>query len=139
LQLDLLYLLTVSCKYSYFLGSLAVLWQRRFLGGGKIYMSQVGQITTDSAVEEHGADQVEDRNIDPRELELEATVTEKESMADVQLSAWEWGQDPMELEISSETVHALTELTSSAIIPTSASATEDTNSSTDDSPALHSD
>jgi hypothetical protein len=91
------------------------------------------------AVEEHGADQVEDRNIDPRELELEATVTEKESMADVQLSAWEWGQDPMELEISSETVHALTELTSSAIIPTSASATEDTNSSTDDSPALHSD
>jgi hypothetical protein len=48
LQLDLLYLLTVSCKYSYFLGSLAVLWQRQFLGGGKIYMSQVGQITTDT-------------------------------------------------------------------------------------------
>jgi hypothetical protein len=49
LRLDLLYLLTVSCKYTYFLGSLAVLWQRRFLGGGKIYMSQVGQITTDTS------------------------------------------------------------------------------------------
>ena len=91
------------------------------------------------AEKNQGEDQVENGNLDPYGLGFGATVTETDQLADAHLSAWEWGEDKMELKISKEAVHALTELTSSSTIPSSASATEDTSPSTDDSLAVQND
>jgi hypothetical protein len=91
------------------------------------------------AEKNHGEDQVEDGNLDPYRLGLGATVTQTDQLADAHLSAWEWGGDEMELEISKEAVHAPTELTPSITIPPLTSTTEDTRHSTDDSPAVQND
>jgi len=82
-----------------------------------------------------GDDQMDLESLDPNGLDMGATTSE---LVDAQLSAWERGGDPMELEISKEDEHALSELRFSSMIQSATSTTDNTSASTDDSPAIHS-
>jgi hypothetical protein len=88
------------------------------------------------AEENQTKDQVDDGSLNLCGMELGATVTDKDQWADAHPSAWEWGENPMELEISKEVVHTPTKLTLSPIISPSTPTAEDSSLSTDDSPVV---
>jgi hypothetical protein len=81
-------------------------------------------------------DQAEDENFVPYGFKGEAAVTEKDNLVDVPFGAWEWRGDPMELEIPTKRVHRTAGSAPSSFVPDSASTTEDTSPSREDSLAI---
>jgi hypothetical protein len=93
--------------------------------------------TSFDAEEEQGTNQMWGGSIQGYQQTAAGFDAEQDRGEDMDLHAWEWGGDPMGLEISQEAMHELTGGTTSSAI-SSTSMISDLVASTDSSPAVQS-